>query len=84
MDKITIHPHAFKHGLSQEEIAYAWRNFARKRPRGDDCWVTIGFTDAGREVEMIGMALADGTTLIIHALSPATERTKRELGLGRR
>jgi len=79
MDLIRIHPHALKHDLSQEEISFAW-----KRPRGDDCWVTIGFTGTGREVEMVGIILADGTTLIIHALSPATERMKRELGLGRR
>ena len=84
MDLIRIHPHALKHDLSQEEISFAWHNVARKRPRGDDCWVTIGFTGTGREVEMVGIILADGTTLIIHALSPATERMKRELGLGRR
>ena len=83
MDEIRIHPHALKHGVAQEEIIYAWRNFARKRPRGDDCWVTIGFTNIGHEVEMIGMVLADGTTLIIHAISPATERIKRELGRAR-
>lgn len=84
MDEIRIHPHALKHGLAQEEIIYAWRNFVRMRPRGDDCWVTIGFTSVGREIETIGMVLADGTTLIIHAISPATERIKRELGLTRR
>ncbi len=84
MDEIRIHPHALKHDLSPEEIIYAWCNFVRKRPRGDDCWVTIGFTSVGCEVEMVGMVLAEGTTLVIHALSPATEQIKRELGLRRR
>ena len=51
MDEIRIHPHALRHGLSREEVTYAWLNFARKRPRGDDCWVAIGFTGAGREIE---------------------------------
>lgn len=84
MEEIRIHSHAFKHGLSKDEIVYAWHNFACKRPRHDDCWVAIGFTASGREVEMVGMALIDGSTLIIHALSPATERMRRELGLRRR
>ena len=72
MDLIRIHPHALKHDLSQEEISFAWHNFARKRPRGDDCWVTIGFTGTGREVEMVGIILADGTWRFY--------RTSREAG----
>lgn len=81
MEEIRIHSRAFKHGLSKDEITFVWHNFARKRPRHDDCWVAIGFTASAREVEMVGMALIDGSMLIIHALSPATERTRRELGL---
>ena len=61
MDEIRIHPHALRHGLSREEVTYAWR-----------------------EIEMVGMVLADGATLVIHALSPATKRMKRELRLERK
>lgn len=54
-----------------------------KRPRGDDCWVSIGFDAAGTEIEMVGLITADGKTLVIHALSPATEKMRRELGIAR-
>ena len=84
MDKIVVLPSAFKHGLTEESIKEAWCGFVRKRPRGDDCWVSIGFDSQGREIEMVGLVAADGTILIIHALSPATEKLLRELGLGGR
>ena len=84
MDNLAIFPTALKHGLSEEEIGQAWENFVAKRPRGDDCWVVIGFTSAGIEVELVGLVTANGETLVIHALSPATSRVKRELGIRRR
>lgn len=52
-------------------------------PRGDDCWVAIGFDATGTEIEMVGLVTADGKTLIIHAFSPATEKLQRELGIAR-
>ena len=84
MDKLVIMQSAFKHGLSEESIKEAWSGFVRKRPRGDDCWVAIGFDTKGRQIELVGLVLADGTILIIHAMSPATEKMLRELGLGGR
>ncbi|MBC2889320.1 hypothetical protein [Gordonibacter massiliensis (ex Traore et al. 2017)] len=84
MDDIIVHPHSLKHGLTEEDVAYAWNNFARKRPRGDDYWVALGFDGKGREVELVAAVLADGTLLLIHAKTPATKKFKKELGYGRR
>lgn len=28
MDDIIVHPHSLKHGLTEEDVAYAWNNFA--------------------------------------------------------
>lgn len=84
MEAVIVLPTALKHGLSTTEIEYAWSNFVVKRPRGDDCWVAIGFTAAGLEVELVGLVAADGAILVIHALSPATRKIKSELGLNRR
>ena len=84
MEELVIHPHALKHGLSEDDIGYAWSNFVRKRPRDDDYWVAIGFDAGGREVEMVAAACADGSLLVIHANTPATKNVKRELGLERR
>ena len=83
MGGVSVHPMALKHGLSEGQLLDAWENFVTKRPRGDDCWVAIGFDSSGHEIEMVGLVLVDGTVLLIHGLSPATEKIKRELGLGR-
>ena len=74
---------ALKHGISESSIKEAWDNFACMRPRGNDCWVCIGFDMGGNEIEMVGLVTADLKILIIHAMSPATEKIKRELGIAR-
>ena len=81
MTDIVVLPSALKHGLSKESLIEAWVNFVRKRPRGEDCWVVIGFDSAGVEIEVVGLITIDGTVLIIHGLSSATRKIKRELGL---
>ena len=83
MQDIVVLPSALKHGLSASSLTEAWHNFVAKRPRGSDCWVAIGFDANGAEIEMVGLVTADEDILVIHGLSPATEKIKRELGLGR-
>ena len=83
MGGIVVLPSALKYGLTEQSLRYAWENFVCKRPRGDDCWVAVGFDAHGIEIEMVGLVTADDTILLIHGMSPATEKIKRELGLGR-
>ena len=83
MSDVIVLPSALKHGLSEDALRGAWVNFVRKRPRGVDCWVAIGFDSAGNEVEMVALVTAANETLIIHGFSPATEKVKRDLGLVR-
>ena len=83
MEECFVLSSARKHGLSEQSIREAWVNFVSKRPRGDDCWVAIGFDAAGREIEMVGLVTADFRVLIIHGMSPATEKISRELDLER-
>ena len=83
MNEIVILPSALKHGLQPRALIEAWSNFIRKRPRGEDCWVAIGFDSQGIEIELVGLVTADGEILIIHGMSPATHKIKRELGLVR-
>lgn len=83
MNEIIVMPSALKHGLTKESLIEAWTNYVRKRPRGVDCWVAIGFDSEGIEIEMVGLVTMDGSILIIHGLSPATQKNKRELNLVR-
>ena len=80
MLELIVHEHALEHGLSEDDIRYAWDNFVKMRPRGEDFEVRIGFDSAGREIGMVGAVLSDGDILVIHAKSPAIPSIKKELG----
>ena len=83
MQRIVVLPSALKHGLSASSLVEAWCNFVAKRPRGNDCWVVIGFDAGGSEIEMVGLVTIEDDILIIHGMSPAADKIRRELGLGR-
>ena len=84
MDSLIIHPHAFKHGLSAQQIVEAWEDpLGEKRPRDDTYWVAIGFDSKGNGIELVAAQTADGSYLIFHANSPVSVSIQRELGLGR-
>ena len=80
MLELIFHGHALEHGLSEDDIRYAWDNFVKMRPRGKDFEVRIGFDSAGREIGMVGAKLEDGDVLVIHTKSPAISSIKMELG----
>ena len=81
VDRIYVHPHARKHGLTDAEIAYAWEHYLYSGHRVvPDREMRIGFSRFGREIEMVGVRNATGI-LIIHAMSPATKRMLNELGM---
>ena len=80
MLEIFINEHALKHGLTKKSIQCAWNNFIKKRPRGTDFEVRIGFDQCGKEIGMVGAALEDGDVLIIHAKTPPIASIKKELG----
>ena len=86
MDDLEIDVHALKHGLTPEEIAYAWTHTIAKQRRtapDDDRTVAVGYDPAGRFVQMVSVDKPFGT-LIIHAMEPPTLNVLIELGLTRR
>ena len=87
MDDVYVHEHALKHGLDEEEIIYAWSNFVRSQQRRtprEDQTVRIGYgKNTIHSIQMIGIIKSQGT-LIIHAMSPAQDSIRKELGLPRR
>lgn len=86
MIEIVVHDHALKHGLTEEDVVYAWNNFVRKQrrrvPREHEILV-IGFDEAARAIQMVGCDYGD-RILVIHAMTPPTEKVLHELGLVRR
>lgn len=84
--EIMIHTHALKHGVSEEDIRFAWEHFIRQRYRdvpNNEQVVAVGVGHNGEFIQMIGVLESDAI-LIYHALTPPTGKVLRELGLVRR
>lgn len=81
---VRVHGNALKHGLTSEEVAYAWENPIRCRQRNgtDDppLWISVGSLPDGRFAELIGFMDIDGVWCVFHAMVPPTKKFKRELG----
>lgn len=83
---VFVHPHALKHGLSEDEILYAWSNFVRSQmrqaPQEDQC-VRVGYgRHTPQAIQMVGIVRTFGV-LIIHAMTPPQASILRELGIPR-
>jgi hypothetical protein len=83
--KTRILPHALRHGLTEDEVAYAWASLIRCRQRqsGDDPprWIAIGSLPDGRMVEMVAFESLAGEWYVFHAMTPPTTKFIQELGL---
>ena len=87
MNEVFVHPHAMKHGLSEDEVLHAWSNFVksqyRETPRNNQC-VRIGYgRSTPNAIQMIGVCKPFGT-LIVHAMTPPQTSVMKELGIPRR
>ena len=76
-----------KHGLSEDEVLYAWLNFVRSQqrstPREDQC-VRIGYGRKTQDaIQMVGIVKPFGT-LVVHAIAPPQASILDELGIPRR
>lgn len=83
---LSLHPHALKHGLSEEDIFYSWQNFVSKRHRllaQSNQIIAVGLDKQGRFVQMVGVITKDGI-MVYHAMSPPTKSFLAEIGLARR
>lgn len=82
---IRIHGHAFEHGLSKEDIEYAWENLIRSRQKNgtDDppIWIGIGILPSGKTVELVAFLDESGIWCVFHAMEPPTQKFLKELGL---
>lgn len=86
MGEVVVDEHAFKHGLEEEDIRYAWEHFVRLQHRGspnEGQAVAIGCDQKGRLIQMVAVEKSFGV-LIYHAMTPPTASALFELGLARR
>ena len=83
---IYFSAHAFKHGLTEEQIRFAWDNFVRKQHRNvpqEDEIIAVGYDREGSFIEIVAINGAAGV-LVYHATVPPTSKFLKEIGLLRR
>ena len=84
-EDIIIDDHAYKHGLIEREIRYAWEHFVRMLHRGsprEGQILVVGIDPLGRFVQMVAVERPQGI-LVFHAMRPPTRNALLELGLVR-
>lgn len=87
MGETVVLPHALKHGLSADEVAYAWDSPIACRQRSGEndppIWIAIGVLPDGRMAELVALENAAGQWVVFHAMVPPTKKFVKELGLDR-
>lgn len=88
MGETIIDPHALKHGLTEEEVRFAWDTpiVCRQRSGENDppIWIAIGMLQDGRLAELVALEDNQGRWHVFHAFVPPTKKFLKELGMGRR
>ena len=83
---VYVAEHAYKHGLTEEQIRYAWDNFIKKMYRGapnEGEIVCVGYDKSGVMMQLVAVEKSFGV-LIFHAMRPPTQKALDELGLLKR
>lgn len=78
---VYVDVHAFKHGVTCDEIQQAWNEIVAIRHRNsphEGEIVAIGLSRKGEAIELVAATKSYGV-LIYHAIKPPTEKVLREL-----
>ena len=87
--RILIHPHAHKHGITDDQIRVAYETGGssaaiRSQDRDSDPprWASIGFDADGRQIELVFVRL-DATTILVFHANYATKTFRDQIRRGR-
>lgn len=72
--------------LSEKDVLHAWEHAIASLSRvskNPDEYVSLGFDGRGRLLEVVGVRGDGGNWLLYHAMTPPSDKTYREFGLGR-
>ena len=88
MNLFEVHPHAYIHGLSEDDIRSAWENafewIRRDLDNGGIDYLLVGPDRRGRLVEMVARYCSEVEGYIVfHAMTPPTKKVLREIGVER-
>ncbi len=69
---VSLHPSAFRHGLTTQDIEHAWTTGEHRQVRLEDDHpervLRVGTDSAGRPIEVVVLIFDQQRTLIIHAM----------------
>lgn len=81
----AMHPHAYVHGLVDDEIFHAWDHelawIVRECEGEKDRLVLVGNDQHGRFIEIVAVEIEEAVYMAIHAMTPPAAKTLREVGL---
>jgi hypothetical protein len=76
---------ALKHGISEEDVGYAWNSPLRCRQRQSNDeparWIAIGLLPNGESAELVAFQDENGDWNVYHAMTPPTKKFIKELEL---
>lgn len=77
---LIIHPHAYKHGFTEEQILSAWHSILKYAIRhcddGGKDVIGIGLSNDGLEIQLIA-SIKSYTVTIFHALTPPQNKIRK-------
>lgn len=77
---LIIHPHAYKHGFTEEQIRSAWHSVPKYAlehyDNGEKDVYGIGLSNDGLEIQLIASIKSYGVT-IYHALTPPQDKVRK-------
>ena len=89
MSELIVHERVLERHpeLTEEGVKTAWETALVSTPRimkDPNEYVALGFDNDGRLLEMVAIRLENGYWLILHAMTPPSDKTFDELGVERR
>ena len=77
---LIIHPHAYKHGVTEEQILSAWHSVPKYAlehyDNGEKKVYGIGLSHDGLEIQLIARPKFYGA-IIFHALTPPQDKVRK-------
>ena len=86
MSTIHVHPRIPQRhpDVSNDDVIHAMRSAVSYRQRDNGSWISVGFDEKGRMLEMVYTYDEEQDAFgVYHAMTPATAKTLKELGLMR-
>lgn len=86
MREIDVHPRVSQRHpeITDNDVLFAWHSriaLVIRETSVKDFYVSVGFDQRGRAIEMVAAEEEDGSLLVFHAMTPPGNKTLLETGI---